>query len=157
MRFLAALLIVLATTAWHVPEAEARSQTQQAQTRAQASQPVRAAAQRRAVAPQRQAATIQRRATATQATAARATVRQAAARSTAGRGVTAAQASRQAAARSANRQQRCRAQSCAAEPRAVSWQAGLEPPTNAQAGTCPAGTLATLARGHSDIVRCLPL
>ncbi len=36
------------------------------------------------------------------------------------------------------------------------WQAGLPRADNAQR-ECPAGTLATLARGHDDVVRCLPL
>jgi hypothetical protein len=39
----------------------------------------------------------------------------------------------------------------------VSWQAGLAPATNAQARSCPVGTMATLANGHTDIVRCMPL
>lgn len=47
---------------------------------------------------------------------------------------------------------------CSAPPaeRPLSWQAGLPSATNAQRD-CPAGTLATLARGHNDIVRCMPL
>ncbi|MGX9966855.1 hypothetical protein ACVFYP_26260 [Roseomonas sp. F4] len=36
------------------------------------------------------------------------------------------------------------------------WQAGLPAVTMAQRD-CPAGTFATLARGHADIVRCMPL
>jgi len=40
--------------------------------------------------------------------------------------------------------------------RPLSWQAGLPSASNAQRD-CPAGTLATLARGHNDIVRCMPL
>jgi hypothetical protein len=39
----------------------------------------------------------------------------------------------------------------------VTWQSGLPPATNEQARSCPTGTLATLARGHTDVVRCLPL
>jgi len=38
----------------------------------------------------------------------------------------------------------------------LSWQAGLPSASNTQRD-CPAGTLATLARGHNDIVRCMPL
>ncbi|MBP0462755.1 hypothetical protein J5Y09_02420, partial [Roseomonas sp. PWR1] len=68
-------------------------------------------------------------------------------------------AGRQAAARSAGRQQSAAVRGRDQGPRTrnVAWQSGLAPATNAQAATCPAGTLATLARGHSDIVRCLPL
>ncbi len=36
------------------------------------------------------------------------------------------------------------------------WQAGLPTASNAQRA-CPDGTFATLARGHEDIVRCMPL
>ncbi|MCX7685948.1 MAG: hypothetical protein N2Z67_11850 [Acetobacteraceae bacterium] len=36
------------------------------------------------------------------------------------------------------------------------WQGGLPPMTMAQQ-ECPAGTVATLARGHADVVRCLPI
>ncbi|MBR0674337.1 hypothetical protein GXW76_24405, partial [Roseomonas soli] len=66
----------------------------------------------------------------------------------------------QSASRGAGRQQQAaaactRGARCA--PRQVSWQAGLAPATNAQAQACPAGTLATLARGHTDVVRCVPL
>lgn len=38
-----------------------------------------------------------------------------------------------------------------------SWSQGLPPAAGAQARECPDGTLATLARGHDDIVRCMPL
>lgn len=41
--------------------------------------------------------------------------------------------------------------------RAVRWTHGLEPAAGVQAGGCPAGTMATLARGHDDVVRCLPI
>jgi hypothetical protein len=40
--------------------------------------------------------------------------------------------------------------------RSARWQGGLPPMTMAQQD-CPAGTVATLARGHSDVVRCLPI
>ncbi|WP_305669215.1 hypothetical protein [Falsiroseomonas sp.] len=36
------------------------------------------------------------------------------------------------------------------------WQAGLPAMTMTQRD-CPVGTFATLARGHDDIVRCMPL
>lgn len=36
------------------------------------------------------------------------------------------------------------------------WQGGLPPMTMAQQ-ECPSGTLATLARGHANVVRCLPI
>jgi len=35
--------------------------------------------------------------------------------------------------------------------------AGLPPALGVQAETCPAGTMATLAEGHENIVRCIPL
>lgn len=40
---------------------------------------------------------------------------------------------------------------------AVSWHRDLPPAANVQAMACPAGTMATLATGHSDVVRCMPL
>ncbi|MBR0680510.1 hypothetical protein GXW74_08425 [Roseomonas eburnea] len=88
--------------------------------------------------------------------------RQAAARggSRGSRQVAARTSGRQVAGRSGGRSQQAtadctRGARCA--PRAVSWQAGLAPATNMQAQSCPVGTMATLARGHSDVVRCLPL
>jgi hypothetical protein len=38
----------------------------------------------------------------------------------------------------------------------VGWQSGLPTASYAQQ-ECPAGTFATLARGHDDVVRCMPL
>jgi hypothetical protein len=42
---------------------------------------------------------------------------------------------------------------------AVSWRwaQGLPPALGVQAQECPAGTMATLAEGHEDIVRCIPI
>ena len=37
------------------------------------------------------------------------------------------------------------------------WTQGLPPALGVQAETCPAGTMATLAEGHENIVRCIPL
>jgi hypothetical protein len=38
----------------------------------------------------------------------------------------------------------------------MSWTGGLAPAAMSQAG-CPDGTIATMAIGHSDITRCVPL
>ncbi|MDJ0386573.1 hypothetical protein QMO56_00485 [Roseomonas sp. E05] len=48
------------------------------------------------------------------------------------------------------------AQRPAAGPRLTSWQAGL-PAAAGEQRECPVGTMSTLARGHDDVVRCLPL
>lgn len=40
--------------------------------------------------------------------------------------------------------------------RLTSWQSGL-PTASGEQRDCPAGTMSTLARGHDDIVRCMPL
>lgn len=50
---------------------------------------------------------------------------------------------------------RCRG----AAVRAVNWRwsQGLPPALGVQAEECPAGTMATLAEGHDDIVRCIPM
>ena len=37
------------------------------------------------------------------------------------------------------------------------WARGLPPALGVQAQACPAGTMATLAEGHDDIVRCIPI
>ncbi len=37
------------------------------------------------------------------------------------------------------------------------WAQGLPPALGVQAQECPAGTMATLAEGHDDIVRCIPI
>ena len=40
-------------------------------------------------------------------------------------------------------------------PTRMSWTQGLSPAAGIQANECPNGTMATLARGHDDIVRCM--
>jgi hypothetical protein len=40
--------------------------------------------------------------------------------------------------------------------RYTSWQSGL-PAASGDQRDCPAGTMSTLARGHADVVRCMPL
>ena len=150
MRLLASALIALATLTWTASPGEARTREQaQAQSRQAAPQANRASATRTAAAPQRQSAPARQAAPARQGAAGQA------------RTANDARGARQAAARSGGHQQQaaaqCRGRNCAPRSRTVSWQGGLEPPTNAQAQSCPAGTLATLAHGHSDVVRCLPL
>ncbi len=50
---------------------------------------------------------------------------------------------------------RCRG---AVQPVSWSWAQGLPPALRVQAQQeCPAGTMATLAEGHEDIVRCIPI
>jgi hypothetical protein len=39
----------------------------------------------------------------------------------------------------------------------MSWTQGLPPAAGIQASACPDGTMAVLARGHDDIVRCMPI
>jgi hypothetical protein len=157
MRRLATLLIALATLAWHAPEAAARTSSEPAQSRAQASQPARAAAARAATVPRREAAAPQRR---DGAGAGRASPRQTAGGQPPAQRATAARGTRQVAAsggREPDARTGCRDRNCGTQRRAVAWPSGLKPPTHAQAQSCPAGTLATLATGHTDIVRCLPL
>lgn len=45
----------------------------------------------------------------------------------------------------------------AAASRPLAWQAGLEPATGVELAACPEGTVGTLARGHTNITRCMPL
>lgn len=42
-------------------------------------------------------------------------------------------------------------------PQPMRWSQGLSPALNVQTSNCPAGTMATLATGHSNIVRCMPI
>lgn len=37
------------------------------------------------------------------------------------------------------------------------WAHGLPPALGVQAQECPTGTMATLAEGHDDIIRCMPM
>ncbi|WP_043360747.1 hypothetical protein [Belnapia sp. F-4-1] len=39
----------------------------------------------------------------------------------------------------------------------MSWAQGLPPAAGIQANACPDGTMAVLATGHDDIVRCMPI
>jgi hypothetical protein len=39
----------------------------------------------------------------------------------------------------------------------MNWTQGLSPAAGIQANECPDGTMATLARGHEDITRCMPI
>lgn len=50
---------------------------------------------------------------------------------------------------------RCSGRAVATPP--MRWSQGLAPAAGVQAATCPAGTMATLATGHSDVVRCMPI
>jgi hypothetical protein len=45
----------------------------------------------------------------------------------------------------------------ACRSRGTHWTRGLPPAAGVQANECPHGTMATLARGHDDIVRCMPI
>jgi len=176
MRVLAAVLIALATLAWSAPAAEARTRSDQtqAQSRSAGQQANRASATRRTTTPPRgarasgrvgreAAATSRRGNGAARATPNRPTAGQSRASrqaSTRGARNASARGTRDATSRGGARQTAgaaCRGRNCAAQRRPVSWQAGLEPATNEQARSCPVGTMATLARGHSDIVRCMPL
>ena len=42
-------------------------------------------------------------------------------------------------------------------PQTVRWMHGLSAAANVQARECPDGTMATLAHGHDNITRCMPL
>ena len=64
------------------------------------------------------------------------------------------------AAAACGRASRGGASRCGNASRMVSWGGwaqGLPPALGIQAQECPSGTMATLAAGHDDIVRCIPL
>ncbi|MGG5809814.1 hypothetical protein [Falsiroseomonas sp. CW058] len=69
------------------------------------------------------------------------------------RGAAAATISRESAASCTRRNGRT---TCGQRDGVAGWQAGLPPVDYAQQ-SCPAGTFATLARGHDDVVRCMPI
>jgi hypothetical protein len=72
------------------------------------------------------------------------------------RGQLAVSRDRQAAVSNA---QSCRTGSrrtCVRGP-AMSWTRGLEPAAGIQTSDCPDGTMATPARGHDNITRCMPI
>ena len=39
----------------------------------------------------------------------------------------------------------------------IAWQGGLTPAAGVQTADCPEGTMATLATGHTQVVRCMPI
>ncbi|WP_431272078.1 hypothetical protein [Dankookia sp. P2] len=45
----------------------------------------------------------------------------------------------------------------AATPVRFGWTQGSPPAAQVQADQCPDGTMATLARGHDDVIRCMPI
>lgn len=42
-------------------------------------------------------------------------------------------------------------------PARMNWTQGLAPAAGIQANECPDGTMAIPARGHEDIIRCMPI
>lgn len=42
-------------------------------------------------------------------------------------------------------------------PTRLAWQSGLMPAAGVQTSECPDGTMATLALGHANVVRCMPI
>jgi hypothetical protein len=69
------------------------------------------------------------------------------------RGASAATVSRDAPANCTRRNGRT---VCGGRSGVAGWQAGLPAVDYAQTD-CPAGTFATLARGHENVVRCMPI
>jgi hypothetical protein len=133
-----AMLLLGAVLAWGAAPPEAWAQRQEARP---------ASASKAQASPARTAAAPRPAATAP---------RQAANRPTTTRVATQRSAQSRQAAACARRDQRGR---CVQQvgPRTVAWQGGLPVASGEQAVTCPTGTIATLARGHSDVVRCLPI
>ncbi|MFC7475052.1 hypothetical protein ACFQS7_11855 [Dankookia sp. GCM10030260] len=60
-----------------------------------------------------------------------------------------------ASAACSRKSRRCHAGGVA--PARFGWAQGLPVAAGVQANECPDGTLATLARGHEDVVRCMPI
>ena len=51
----------------------------------------------------------------------------------------------------------CGAKRGGCRPQRMIWAQGLAPAAGIQANACPDGTMAVLATGHDDIVRCMPI
>ncbi len=170
---LAGLLgLSLAAAAPQVAEARGDARTTVSTPRAgkPAAAPARAASGRTAAAPARATRTqaaAPARGTRPQAGLATRQGRLAEVNSQRARAMTAIPYSRQQAAAPAGLRQSAMAscttrngrRSCApAQARAVSfrWGSDLGPPTMAQS-TCPDGTIATMAIGHTNVTRCVPL
>lgn len=167
MRFLALAMLALSLGVAAMPaDAVAASERGRTRVAAQAPQQGPAHRSRAAVSSTTRAATARHARPATgRATearqAARAGSRAVATRSaerafTRGRGAAAEPLRRDATVRACPRG--ARASRCgAAMPRPLAWQAGLEPAAGVQMAACPEGTVGTLARGHTNITRCMPL
>jgi hypothetical protein len=164
------ILLAVAVLAFTVPAAEAarRDDTRQQASRpaTQATQP-KAQATRPAASRPQAITTTRTRSTSSRSSASRSAGTRVASQpgdvrtTTRGlvvRGAAAATVSRDAMASCSRRNGR----TVCGEPRTASrsgvagWQAGLTPTSYAQT-ECPAGTFATLARGHENVVRCMPM
>jgi hypothetical protein len=167
MRSILLALAVIACVAPTAADAARRddkpSQTSRtAQSQPQQRQPVaqRPASVQRPAVTQRntaQRAATSARTTQPRATQARATLRPGDVRTSQGgvvvRGASAATISREAAGSCTRQNGRV---SCGGRSSIAGWASGLPRADNAQR-ECPAGTFATLARGHDDVVRCMPI
>jgi hypothetical protein len=152
------ILLALTALAFMVPAAEAARRDESGRQQA-ASRPAQAQTSQvqRAKAP-----AAQRRATTARSQASRArhtTLRPGDVRTSrsgvAVRGASAATVSRDAVASNCTRRNGRRV--CGQATHSIAgWQSGLPRADNAQT-ECPDGTFATLARGHDDVVRCMPL
>jgi len=156
------ILLALLALACATPPAEAARRDEQRSAANRVSQPAPARATTRATPP-RQATTRQatppRQATAR--TAARpATVQRGDVRTQRSgilvRGAAAATVSREAAATCTRRNGRRVCTPARQVSGVAGWQSGL-PTASYQQRECPGGTFATLARGHDDVVRCMPM
>lgn len=151
------ILLALIALACAMPPAEAarRDEQRTAASRTAQHAPPRAATR---AAPSRQATRTAPARQTPRATAQRAAVQRGDVRTQGSgvlvRGAAAATISREAVARCTLHNGR---RSCAPPRNPVAgWQAGL-PTVSYQQRECPAGTFATLARGHDDVIRCMPM
>ncbi|MBO1073579.1 hypothetical protein [Roseomonas marmotae] len=153
MRLIQLCLLALFAMALAAPAADAASPRGEARATKVVKPASRAAAPRAAVRPvvARPAATRQPAAARSTKTASRA-----AARATTGRQTAKATSRRTVAARGQAQASLQRPRTTARGARLASWTAGL-PAASGSQRDCPAGTMSTLARGHDDIVRCMPL
>jgi hypothetical protein len=165
------ILLALTVLAFTVPAAEAarrddsrqqasRPSTQAAQPKAQATRPAASRPQATTTRPQantgRSAVTTSRQ-TATRVPARAGDVRTSS-RGLVVRSAAAATVSREAVASCTRRNGRTvcgQPRQAASRDSVRGWQSGLMPVDYAQR-ECPEGTFATLARGHENVVRCMP-
>jgi hypothetical protein len=158
-RILLALMVLGLAMPAEAARRESGKGTSVSRAASSSAQPARATSGTRAQATRTQATRSTPRAQANRREGTRVTTRAGDTRTSragiATRSASAATVSRAAATQTCTRRNGRTVCTSAARAQPLRWQAGLPVADYAQRD-CPAGTFATLARGHDDVVRCMP-